>query len=277
MIQLFNYIDRPSVVHRLTGAAKLACMLCWTLAAMITFDTRYLAFLTVAAFMMFRVSKIRLRDVKVLLIFTFIFLVLNNLLIYIFSPEHGVTIYGSRSVLFSFTQRYTVTSQQLLYHMNVVLKYTATIPVIILFVSTTQPSEFAASLNKIGVSYRISYSVSLALRYIPDVLKEFHDISLAQQARGVELSGKENLVKRLKGTTAILMPLILSSMDRIETVSNAMELRCFGKKRKRTWYRERKFSKGDVTALLLGFLLVAGSLGLSALNGGRYWNPFTGG
>lgn len=276
MIQLFNYIDRPSVIHRLTGAAKLACMLCWTLAAMITFDTRYLAFLTVAAFAMFRVSKIRMKDVKVLLIFTFVFLVLNNLLIYLFSPEHGVSIYGSKTVLFSITRRYTITSQQLLYHLNVVLKYTATIPVIILFVSTTQPSEFAASLNKIGVSYRISYSVSLALRYIPDVLKEFHDISLAQQARGIELSGKENLVKRLKGTTAILMPLILSSMDRIETVSNAMELRCFGKEKKRTWYRERKFSKGDFAAILLGFLLIAGSLGLSVLNEGRYWNPFIG-
>ena len=112
--------------------------------------------------------------------------------------------------------RYTITSQQLLYHLNVILKYTATIPVVILFVSTTQPSEFATSLNKLGVSYRVAYSVSLALRYIPDVLKEFHDISLAQQARGVELSGKESLVRRLKGAAAILMSLILSSLDRIE-------------------------------------------------------------
>ena len=145
---------------------------------------------------------------------------------------------------------------------------------VILFVSTTQPSEFAASLNKIGVSYKISYSVSLALRYIPDVVDEYHSISLAQQARGVELSGKENLIKRLKGATAILMPLILSSMDRIKVVSNAMELRCFGKNPKRTWYRERKFTPLDYGTIVLGFALIGISIGLQILNGGRYWNPF---
>lgn len=164
--------------------------MCWIFAAMVTFDTRYLIFLTAAAAVLFRVSKIRLSDVKVLLAFTLVFLALNNVLIYLFSPEHGVTVYGSRTLLVHIIGRYTITSQQLLYHLNVVLKYTATIPVVMLFVCTTQPSEFASSLSRIGVSYRISYSVSLALRYIPDVMKEFRDISLAQQARGVELSGK---------------------------------------------------------------------------------------
>lgn len=274
MIKLFNYIPRTSPIHELTGAAKLACMLCWTLAAMVTFDTRYLLFLTVFAFLMLHISKIHLRDVKALLIFTLIFLAMNNILIYLFSPEHGVSIYGSRTVLLKIIGRYTITSQQLLYHLNVILKYTATIPVVILFVSTTQPSEFAASLNKLGVSYRVAYSVSLALRYIPDVMKEFHDISLAQQARGVELSGKESLFKRLRGAAAILMPLILSSLDRIETVSNAMELRCFGKADKRTWYRGRNFQIGDYLAIFLGVALIVISALLNVINGSRYWNPF---
>ena len=34
MIQLFNYIERVSPIHKLTGASKMACMLCWVLAAM---------------------------------------------------------------------------------------------------------------------------------------------------------------------------------------------------------------------------------------------------
>lgn len=274
MIQLFNYIDRVSPIHKLTGASKLACMFCWVLAAMLTFDTRYLILLTIAALILFRVSKIKAGDVKVILVFSLVFLVMNNLLIYLFSPEYGVSVYDARTELFHIIGRYSITVQQLLYHANVILKYTATIPVVILFISTTQPSEFAASLNKIGISYKISYSVSLALRYIPDILDEYHDISLAQQARGVELSGKESLVKRLKGATAILMPLILSSMDRIEVVSNAMELRCFGKGPKRTWYRERKFAGLDYATMILGFALIGISIALQFMNGGRYWNPF---
>ena len=274
MTQLFNYIPRPSPVHELTGASKLMCMLCWTLAAMLTFDTRFLIALTVLALVLFRISRIRLSEVKVLLIFSLVFVLLNNVLIYIFSPEHGVTLYNSRTVLAHIAGRYTVTSQQLLYNLNVFLKYTATIPIVLLFVCTTQPSEFAASLNGIGVSYRVSYSVSLALRYIPDVMKEYRDISLAQQARGIELSNKESLFKRLKGVTAILLPLILSSLERIEVVSTAMELRCFGKEPKRTWYRGRDFKTGDYLVFGLGALLIVISVGLNFLNGGRYWNPF---
>ena len=274
MTTLFNYIPRPSPVHALTGAAKLMCMLCWTLAAMLSFDTRFLIVLTVMALILFRVSRIKLREVKVLLIFSLAFVLLNNVLIYLFSPEHGVTLYDSRTVLFHIAGRYTVTSQQLLYQLNVFLKYTATIPIVLLFVCTTQPSEFAASLNGIGVSYRVSYSVSLALRYIPDIMKEYRDISLAQQARGVELSNKENLFRRLKGVTAILLPLILSSLDRIEVVSTAMELRCFGKEKKRTWYRGRPFQTADYLVFALGALLLALSIGLNIVNGGRFWNPF---
>ena len=276
MVKLFNFIDRESPIHALTGASKLACTMCWIFAAMVTFDTRYLIFLTAAAAVLFRVSKIRLSDVKVLLAFTLVFLALNNVLIYLFSPEHGVTVYGSRTLLVHIIGRYTITSQQLLYHLNVVLKYTATIPVVMLFVCTTQPSEFASSLSRIGVSYRISYSVSLALRYIPDVMKEFRDISLAQQARGTEMSKKASLVNRLKAASSILIPLILSSMERIETISNAMELRGFGKGRTRTWYSSRKFSKMDILCMAASAALLLISLALSYWNGGRYFNPFVG-
>ena len=274
MINLFNYIDRPSVIHRLTGATKLLALLLWSLAAMSSFHTPLLAVLTVLALVLFRVSRIKLREIRFMLTFTFVFMLLNNLLIYLISPEHGVTIYGSRTVLFTIAGPYVITAEQLLYHLNVALKYTCTIPVVLLFVSTTNPSEFAASLNRIGVSYRISYAVALALRYIPDIQREYHDISLAQQARGVEMSKKASLVNRLKSAAAILIPLILSSLTRIETISNAMELRGFGKERKRTWYSGRRFSKADILVIVLSIALLGVSLLLTVLNGSRYYNPF---
>jgi energy-coupling factor transport system permease protein len=143
-----------------------------------------------------------------------------------------------------------------------------------LFVCTTNPSEFAASLNRIGVSYRISYAVALAMRYIPDIQREYRDISLAQQARGTEMSKKASLVNRLKAASTILIPLILSSMERIETISNAMELRGFGKEKKRTWYSGRKFSRIDIGCMIAFALLVILSFLITLLNGGRYFNPF---
>lgn len=274
MINLFNYIDRPSAIHRLTGATKLVCMLLWCLAAMTSFYTPMLIALAIAGLLLFKVSKIHFRDVWFMLAATIAFMVLNNLMIYLFSPEHGTTIYQSRTVLVQLVGRYTITAEQLFYHLNVILKYAASIPVILLFICTTNPSEFAASLNRIGVSYRISYAVALALRYIPDIQREYQDISLAQQARGTEMSKKASLVNRLKAVSTILVPLVLSSVERIEVISNAMELRGFGKEKKRTWYSGRKFSKMDLACMGICIALMLVSLFLTYQNGGRYYNPF---
>ena len=274
MTNLFNYIDRSSPIHRLSGASKLVCLLLWSVAAMTSFYTPLLVFLTVLALILFRMAKLRIKDVSFTLGIMLVYIALNNILIFLFSPAHGVELYGSRTVLIPLPGRYSITAEQLFYHLNVILKNACTIPPVILFVCTTNPSEFAASLNRIGVSYRISYSVALALRYIPDIQREYHDISLAQQARGVEMSKKANLIHRLKAASTILIPLVLSSVERIETISNAMELRGFGKGKKRTWYAGRPFTPADYGSMLFCGLLLIASLALTAINGGRFFNPF---
>ncbi len=273
MINLFNYIDRPSRIHRLTGACKLICLITWSVAAMTSFYTPLLLAMTVVSFILFHSAKLKLKDISFMLGLMAVYIVLNNVLIYLFSPDHGTSIYGTQTVLFKLFGPYVVTAEQLFYHLNVILKTTCTIPIVLLFVCTTNPSEFAASLSRIGVSYKISYAVALALRYIPDIQREYRDISLAQQARGTEMSKKASLVKRLKAASTILIPLILSSMERIETISNAMELRGFGKSAKRTWYSERKFSKMDVAGIAACTALMAVSLLITFING-RYFNPF---
>ncbi len=274
MTNLFNYIDRPSPIHRLTGASKLLFLVLWTLAAMTSFYTPLLIAMAVASVILFRIAKLKLKDVSFTLGIMGVYILLNNVLIFLFSPLHGTAIYGSTTVLFPIAGPYVITAEQLFYHFNVILKNACTIPIVLLFVCTTNPSEFAASLNRIGVSYRISYAVALALRYIPDIQREYRDISQSQQARGTEMSRKTSFINRLKAASTILIPLILSSMERIETISNAMELRGFGKKARRTWYSSRAFSKMDIGCIVCAVALLVLSLSLTFLNGGRYFNPF---
>ncbi len=274
MQNLFNYISRKSPIHELTGATKLVCALFWTFATMVTYDTRILIALPVIAFILFGVSKIRLRDVSFMIGFTLVFMVLNNVLVFLFAPEHGVSLYGTCHQIMPLWGEKYLTLEQLWYHLNLVLKYLSSIPIILLFVCTTQPSEFAASLNRIGVKYTIAYSVSLALRYIPDIQKEYNDISKAQQARGIEMSKKVSLVKRLKSASSILVPLIIMSMEKIETISNAMELRGFGKHKKRTWYMARPFTTWDILSMVFCALLLALAIWSNVSRGTRFWSPW---
>src|SRR5699024_6603019 len=122
--------------------------------------------------------------------------------------------------------------------------------------------------------YKIAYAVSLSLRYIPDIQRDFRTIAQTQQARGIDMSRNEKLLKRAKNATSIVLPLILSSLDRIDTISNAMELRAFGKKKKRTWYSERSFKRNDYITLVLGVIILAVGLVITFYDGSRFYNPF---
>lgn len=195
-------------------------------------------------------------------------------MVYLFAPGYGESIYGSKTVLLEGIGPFYLTSQELFYLFNLSLKYFSTVPLAILFLVTTNPSQFASSLNQIGVPYKVAYAVSLTLRYIPDVQEEFHMIKISQEARGLELSKKAKLLDRIKGNLQIIIPLIFSSLDRIDLVSTAMELRRFGKHSKRTWYTYKRLSRNDFITILLALLILLASLALFVLNKGRFYNPF---
>lgn len=274
MSTMIGYSDIDSPIHKLTGASKLIALIIWAVASMITYDTRVLLGMFVISIIVFKTSKVKFKQVSFVLYFILVFLLLNNIAIFIFSPYEGVQIYGSRNDLFKIAGPYTVTAQQLFYQFNITLKYFSIIPMALLFMVATNPSEFAASLNKIGVSYKIAYSVSIALRYIPDVQRDYQDISFAQQARGIDMSKKEKLTKRIKNSASILMPLIFSSLDRIEAISSAMELRAFGSNKKRTWYNGRPFKLGDYITILVVSIILIIAIMATISNGGRFYNPF---
>ena len=273
-VAILSYIKRNSLVHDLTGTTKLIFFIAWSVASMVTYDTRVLTCMLVLSILIFKVSKIRIRDISFVLGLAAVFLLMNNLFVYLFAPEYGVEIYESRTVLCQIAGPYTITLQQLFYHLNMTMKVICVVPVALLFIACTDPSEFAASLARIGVSYRIGYSVSLALRYIPDVQREYHNISQAQQARGIDISGKDKFFTRLKNSVAILLPLVLSSLNRIETVSNAMELRGFGKNPKRTWYSLRRMERRDWAVIVFVAVLLAVDLIVTFWDGNRFYNPF---
>lgn len=273
-MQLFGYAEQNTWIHRLSGATKLLAFLGLSIIAMVSYDARFLAAITVMSLILFKQARITWPQIRLVTKFILFFSILNLLAVYVFSPEYGVQLYGTRHLILGSDGYFTLTQEQLFYELNLILKYIVTVPLALIFLMTTNPSEFASSLNKVGPSYRVSYSVALALRYIPDIQGEYHQISLAQQARGYELSRKANLWQRLRGAGKILIPLVFASLDRIDTVSRAMELRRFGRYRKRTWYMGRDFRTSDWLTLGGTVLIIVVGIGLFSVNGGRFWNPF---
>lgn len=274
MSRVLSYEEKDTWIHRLSGVTKLVFFLLWSITSMLSYDTRVLLIMLVCSLIIFRMSKTTWQQVGTVFKFIIIFLCINLIAIFVFSPDQGTNIYGTSTVLMHIAGSYDLTLEQLFYEFNVMIKYLTVIPAVFMFIVATNPSEFAASLNKIGINYNIGYSIALALRYIPDVQDEYQKIKHAQEARGIEMSAKASLFTRIKRSSAILFPLIFSSMDRIDVVSNAMELRGFGKYKKRTWYSAKPLKRNDYLVLTFTVLFATAALIITFSNGSRFYNPF---
>jgi energy-coupling factor transport system permease protein len=269
----YNYID--TFIHRLSGLSRLICFLFLTFASMFSFDIRVVLFIMAFSALIMAISRIQFSQIRVMVYYVLVFLLINAILTFFFKPEYGVEIYGTRHVLATFFGRYNVTSEQLFYQATQILKYASVIPLGIIFILTTNPSEFASSISGVGANYKVSFAISLTLRYFPDIQRTYNDISQAQQARGLEMSRKASLGDRFKYSLMIIIPLIFSTLDRIELITNAMDLRGFGKDKKRTWYVAKKMTRADYISIAVSALIFAFSLAVSAfINHSRFYNPF---
>jgi len=274
-IKLFSYDRVDTPIHRLSGLTKLICFLFLTFAVMYSYDIRVILLVMVFSTVILAISKIKFSKIRLMVVYVLVFVLTNAIISFLFSPEMGVEIYGTRHVIAPLPGKHDLTQEQLLYSITKLLKYTSVIPLGIIFLLTTNPSEFASSLNRIGVHYKASYAVALTLRYFPDIQRDYRDISLAQQARGLDLSRKAKLAHRFKNALMIVIPLIFSSLDRIELISNAMDLRGFGKSKTRTWYTARKFSRQDYLAVAISIIIFLGTVSVSIfINHSRFYNPF---
>lgn len=273
--KIFDYVEKDNVIYNLSGLSKLICFICMTSAVMYSYDIRFVVCMMIISLGLFRVAELKFNQIKTMLLYVVIFLAMNFVLTFIFNPTYGTEIYGTFHELFRINDYFIITAEQLVYQITKTSKYASVVPLGMMFLLTTNPSEFAASLNRAGISYKGTYAVSLTLRYFPDTVRDYNDIALAQQSRGLDLSKKEKIGTRIKNIINICVPLIFGTLDRIEMITNAMDLRGFGKHKKRTWYVTEPLQRNDFIAIAFSIVILAAALFLGfVINGSRFWNPF---
>ncbi len=265
------YIDRNSIFHKLDGSIKLLMLICWTIFTFMFMDARIFLVMIVLGFFMVFLSKLPLKSILPLIIFIFIFTLGNSLLLILVTPTYGSKLTGTYTVVLS-VFNIKLTYETLFYAATLSLKYICMAPLTILFIFTTEPGSFASSLNRLKVSYRVSYAVSIALRYIPNIRTELQNIINAQECKGVSFRrGEANSLVRTKNYISVFFPLLLSSLQKIDVISNAMELRSFGKYKKRTWYNRVPLGANDFLFIFLSILLIFIGIYLKVIFFKKFW------
>ncbi len=268
------YIEQDSLFHRLDGSVKFLLLIAWTIFTFMFMDARIFALMIFIGFMFVKMSKIPWKNIKPFIIFIIVFTIFNSIFFLVITPDYGSELSGKTTKLLSIGN-YTITLQTIFYAFTLSLKYISMLPITLLFLFTTHPSKFASSLNRIGISYKVAYTVSIALRYIPDVKDEVTNIMNAQEARGVAFKkGDANIKTRIKNYTQVLLPLLMSSLSRIEVVSNAMELRGFGRNKKRSWYTRVPINYIDIMFIILSIMLIVIGYVLKHTSSAYFWCPF---
>lgn len=251
------YVEGNSIFHKLSGVSKILLFVIWTMITIMFLDIRVFLVMGIISSIMLYLAQIPSRILKPLLWIMVVFNLINIIFILLITPQYGSELVGTNTKLINIGYSY-INKETLFYVLTISLKYAVLMPITAIFIFTTHPSEFASSLNKIGIPYKIAYAINIAFRYMPDVQREYRNILDSQQARGLAFKKSDGSIGEiLKNYATIFVPLVSSSIKRIETVSNAMELRSFGKKRKRTWYSYKKLQTIDFYCILSCIIIFA--------------------
>ena len=133
-----------------------------------------------------------------------------------------------------------------------------------IFMAATSPLEIADGLErtllplkKVGFpAHETALILSIALRFVPTLLDEAKRIRDAQLCRGARLQG--NMLLKIKGFSAMLIPLFASALRRADTLALAMEARGYRGGEGRTSYVELKFKLNDLFTLIISCTVAGG-------------------
>jgi len=114
----------------------------------------------------------------------------------------------------------------------------------LLFVTTTDAESFLrATVQNLGVPYRVGYTAMAAFRFIPMLRSDLRTIRAAHRIRG--RGGGGGIVGRLRRVGQYSIPLFVNAIRRAERTALAMDARAFGACNGRTHYREVGFARVD--------------------------------
>ncbi|MCR5795660.1 MAG: energy-coupling factor transporter transmembrane protein EcfT [Solobacterium sp.] len=260
-ITLGRYIPLDSVIHKMDPRAKIMAMLMVMIS--IFFPAGWLGYgiLFAAACTAIITAKLSFTFIwkamkPMLMMLVFLFII--NMM---FTKTGTVLLTAGPFVLYS---------DALFQTLYIAVRLLLMIMITTCLTATTKPLDMTLGIEdllkpfeKIHVpAHEIAMLISIALRFIPDLIDETMRIMRAQESRGVDLK-EGKIMERIMAILSLIVPLFVSAFQRAEDLANAMEARGYAPGEKRTRYKMLKMELRDYVLLLIAALLLAGMIWLS--------------
>lgn len=243
-----QYIDASSFIHRLDPRTKIISIFLLMFSFMWLESMFQFVFATILVFSIIGVSKTPLKTVlKGLkpLLFILSFTFMYNLL---FTSGEAIWSWGFIEITIEGIEN--------------ACKFVWRIILLVLLASvltyTTKPLTLAKGFEsllkplakcKIPIE-KFSLMLVIAIRFIPTIQEELHRILLAQKARGFDMQ-QLPFVKRLFSYIPIIVPLLFTTIQRADQLSEAIDARGYGDGKNRTSYIVLQYEKLDFLTIIL--------------------------
>ena len=254
-----RYTFRDTYVHKMDARNKILLMILCMVGIFFQFKMWSTSLLLSGVFLVLLVVLMIISKVNILQLFKslsgmWIFIIFL-MAIYIFIPNNNYYLPTAFNIG-SLAVKWDAFCQS----GYIILRLILMIALTMVLTSTTKPMDmtyafewYMTPLKPIKFpAHEIAMTLSIALRFIPTLLDETERIMKAQASRGVDFN-HGGLFKRFGAVIALIIPLFISALERSEELANAMIVRGYDPKAKRTRYRLLRFSWRD----LIAFLLVA--------------------
>jgi len=279
---IISYTKGTTPLHRLNGATKVSCFIVMTVYIIMTFDVRVMLPMFILCCIGIISMKPDWKAIFFIVAFMFVMAgVIGSLMIILVRPSSGLSHVGGETIIVRWSSHFFISKELLWYGGAMFFKRLCSLATALFFILSITPSELAAGLNKLRLPYKLCTVVSLAFRTIPDIARDYEDIKNSLMMRGVELDvRKVGLLKRLRQTVLMLAPLVLTSFGKAGTIATAMDLRRFGRLKRKSWYSEREPGRADWIArafiVLIGAFCVYYIIFFKTLNPPPfdYWSPW---
>ena len=153
-----------------------------------------------------------------------------------------------------------ITDRGLLFSLLFVSRLIAATMPLTLMLSVTRMSDISNALNRyLRIPYKYTFVLTTAIRFVPLFAGEMAAIIEAQAARGVDFDTR-NIFKKLRLLLPLCVPLLISSVRRVEGGAISAELRGFNFRRPDSGCKRYPLRGGDIAALLVLAAIVAAAV-----------------
>lgn len=243
-----EYAPGNSFFHRLNPLTKLLLSLLISIAAFISDSLLFIVALVALNLVLAASSGIFIRGVmllKGLAKFSMLIFILQLLLV-----RRG-------NVLVLLPLNLAITDAGLFSAVLIVLRLIAGTMPLALMLSITQMNDLSNVLvMKCKVPYKYAFAFTTAIRFIPIFADEMAGIIEAQTSRGVEMDTR-NIFKKVGLILPLCVPLLITSVKKIEDSAISAEIRGFHLRSAKSCYKRYPLKLDDLLVLVTAALLAS--------------------